>query len=266
MERYARILDAVRTANPLVHQITNYVTVNDCANMTICFGAAPVMSHAVFDVEDMEKIASALVLNIGTLDETQIKGMMLAGKAAAKRGIPIVLDPVGCGATPYRTQTAGRFIDELPLAVVKGNAGEIATLAGADAEVRGVDSAGISGDMKAIAAGLARDRDITIVVSGAEDIITDGRRLIGVSNGIPLMGKISGTGCMATAACAAACAVADTPVHGCAAAMAALGIAGEMAGKKASAPGSFKPAFFDAVYNMNRDTFLQYAKIKEYAI
>ena len=110
MKKYSQILELVRESNPLVHQITNYVTVNDCANMTICFGAAPVMSHAPKDVIDLDNIASALVLNIGTLDENQIEGMLAAGETAAKRNIPIILDPVGAGATPYRTQTAERFI------------------------------------------------------------------------------------------------------------------------------------------------------------
>ncbi|MDO5846066.1 MAG: hydroxyethylthiazole kinase [Methanocorpusculum sp.] len=263
MEKYAHILETVRKKNPLVHQITNYVTVNDCANMTICFGAAPVMSHAPEDVVDMEKIAGALVLNIGTLDEKQIEGMLAAGRAAEARGIPIVLDPVGAGATPYRTKTAERFMDELPVTVVKGNAGEIGTLAGASATVRGVDSAGIGGDIAEIAQEFARERGLTVVVSGAEDIITDGIRRAGVRNGIPLMGKISGTGCMASAVCAAAVAVSN-PVDGCITAMTTLGIAGELAGKTCGGPGTFKPAFFDAVYSLDRETFLKYAKISEY--
>ncbi|MDR3238203.1 MAG: hydroxyethylthiazole kinase, partial [Spirochaetia bacterium] len=140
MEKYAAIVDTVRAKTPLVHQITNYVTVNDCANILICVGASPVMSHAMRDVVDMVNIADALVLNIGTLDEEQIKAMFAAGKAAAKRGIPIVLDPVGTGATPYRTQTAALIMKELPVSIIKGNAGEIGTLAGEDALVRGVDS------------------------------------------------------------------------------------------------------------------------------
>ena len=263
MNKYSRILEAVRETNPLVHQITNYVTVNDCANMTICFGAAPVMSHAVQDVCDLDAVASALVLNIGTLDENQIEGMLCAGKTAAKRGIPIILDPVGAGATPYRTQTAERLIDELPITVVKGNAGEIGVLAGVAAEVRGVDSAGIAGDAKEAARSLAREAGVTVVMSGAEDIITDGVRTLGVGNGVSLMGSISGTGCMANPCVAAACCVAET-VDACAAAMAALGIAGEKAAAVSSGPGSFKPAFFDAVYNLTIEEFEASAKITEY--
>ncbi|MBE6506757.1 MAG: hydroxyethylthiazole kinase [Methanocorpusculum parvum] len=263
MKKYSQILELVRDANPLVHQITNYVTVNDCANMTICFGAAPVMSHAPQDVIDLDTAASALVLNIGTLDENQIEGMLAAGETASKRGIPIVLDPVGAGATPYRTQTAERFIDELSVTVVKGNAGEIGVLAGVSAEVRGVDSAGISGDAKEAAQRLARECGVTVVMSGAEDIITDGVRTLGVRNGVPLMGSISGTGCMANACVAAACCVAET-VDACASAMAVLGIAGEKAACASSGPGTFKPAFFDAVYALTAEQFEAEAKIIEY--
>ena len=263
MQKYAQILDLVRERNPLVHQITNYVTVNDCANMTICFGASPVMSHAPEDVVDMVKIASALVLNIGTLDEKQIEGMRTAANEAKKCGIPIILDPVGAGATPYRTQTAERFMNEFPIAVVKGNAGEIGTLAGVSASVRGVDSGNISGEPKEIARRFAKEYGCTVVMSGAEDIVSDGKRVVGILNGVPVMGKISGTGCMASAVCGACSAVSD-PMDGCIAAMAALGIAGEEAAKTAKGPGSFKPAFFDAVASLTRKQFIKSARISEY--
>jgi hydroxyethylthiazole kinase len=263
MQKYAHILDLVRERNPLVHQITNYVTVNDCANMTICFGASPVMSHAPEDVVDMIKIASVLVLNIGTLDEKQIEGMLAAANGAKKCGIPIVLDPVGAGATPYRTQTAERFMNEFPIAVVKGNAGEIGTLAGVSATVRGVDSGKISGEPKEIARCFAKEYGCTVVMSGAEDIVSDGKRVVGIVNGVPMMGKISGTGCMASAICGA-CTAVSNPVDGCIAAMTSLGIAGEEAAKTAKGPGSFKPAFFDAVASLTNEQFIKSARISEY--
>lgn len=263
MQKYARILDLVRERNPLVHQITNYVTVNDCANMTICFGASPVMSHAPEDVVDMVKIASALVLNIGTLDEKQIEGMLSAANEAKICGIPIILDPVGAGATRYRTQTAERFMNEFPIAVVKGNAGEIGTLAGVLASVRGVDSENISGDPKEVTRRYAKEYGCTIVMSGAEDIVSDGKRVVGISNGVPIMGKISGTGCMASAICGA-CTAVSNPIDGCIAAMTALGIAGEEAAKFSKGPGSFKPAFFDAVASLTHEQFIKAARIFEY--
>ncbi len=264
MQRYAHILDLVREKNPLVHQITNYVTVNDCANITLCFGASPVMSHAQEDVADMIKIASVLVLNIGTLDENQIECMLFAGNEAKKQGIPVVLDPVGAGATSYRTQTAERFMDELPISVVKGNPGEIGTLAGVAATVRGVDSGKVSGDPKEITRILAEEYGCTIVMSGAEDIVSDGKHVAGISNGVPMMGRISGTGCMASAICGACVSVSD-PIDGCITAMTALGIAGEVAAQTAKGPGSFKPAFFDAVTSLTNEQIIKSARITEYA-
>ncbi|MDU9376345.1 Hydroxyethylthiazole kinase [Methanocorpusculaceae archaeon Sp1] len=264
MQKYAKILESVRTTSPLVHQITNYVTVNDCANITLCIGASPVMSHAPEDVIDMTRIASALVLNIGTLDPKQIEGMLVAGRVAADRNIPIILDPVGAGATPYRTKTAEMLIDELPITVIKGNAGEIGTLAGTAAIVRGVDSGSVSGDKKMITQELAKQLGCIVVMSGAEDIICSGNRTLGVANGVPLMGRLSGTGCMAAAVTGAFAAAASDTLHGCAAAMAALGIAGEKAAKIARGPGSFKPAFLDAVASLTPEDLEASAKIIEY--
>ena len=264
MQKYAKILESVRTASPLVHQITNYVTVNDCANITLCIGASPVMSHAPEDVIDMTKIASALVLNIGTLDPKQIEGMLVAGHVAADRNIPIVLDPVGAGATPYRTKTAQQLIDELPITVIKGNAGEIGTLAGTAATVRGVDSGGVFGDRKTIVRDLAAQLDVVVIMSGEEDLISDGTRVAGVHNGVPMMGRLSGTGCMASAVCGAFAAVAPDTMDGCVAAMTSLGIAGEAAAKTAAGPGSFKPAFLDAVAALTPEQVAAFANVTEY--
>ncbi len=264
MQKYANILESVRTTSPLVHQITNYVTVNDCANITLCIGASPVMSHAPEDVIDMTKIASALVLNIGTLDPKQVQGMLVAGRVAAERGIPIILDPVGAGATPYRTKTAQMLIEELPIAVIKGNAGEIGTLAGEAAVVRGVDSGGVSGDTKMITQELAKQLGCVVIMSGAEDIISNGSRVAGVANGDALMGRLSGTGCMASAVTGAFAAVASDKMDGCIAAMVSLGIAGEKSAKIAAGPGSFKPAFLDAVAALTPDDITTSAKVTEY--
>ena len=249
MQKYAEILESVRTASPLVHQITNYVTVNDCANITLCIGASPVMSHAPEDVIDMTKIANALVLNIGTLDPEQIEGMLVAGRAAAERNIPIILDPVGAGATPYRTKTAQQLIEELPIAVIKGNAGEIGTLAGVVATVRGVDSGDVAGDKKTIVKNLAAELGCVVIMSGEEDLISNGTR---------------GTGCMASAATGAFAAVAPNTMDGCIAAMVSLGIAGETAANTAVGPGSFKPAFLDAVAALTPEQVAGHAKVTEY--
>src|SRR6201984_1950414 len=139
-------LGAIRERKPLVHQITNYVVMNETANATRALGALPVMAHAREEVEEMVAIAGALVLNIGTLSPHWVDAMLAAGRAANARGVPVVLDPVGAGATTYRTETAKRILDEVDVTVLRGNAGEVATLVGVDAEVRGVESIGAGGD------------------------------------------------------------------------------------------------------------------------
>jgi hydroxyethylthiazole kinase len=235
----------LRRRRPLVHHITNYVTVNDCANITMCFGAAPVMADAIEEVEEMVAMASALVLNIGTLNRAQIESMLLAGREANRKDVPIVLDPVGVGATAYRTKSAQALLDGLDVAVLKGNAGEIGVLAGTGGQVRGVDSVGISGDRQLVAELLAERRGCCVVMSGATDIVTDGKRTLLIDNGHEMMGRVSGTGCMATSVVGSCVAVTKDHVVGAAAAMAAFGIVGERAAQDCGGPGSFRCALFD---------------------
>lgn len=262
MTQYSSVISSVREKNPLVHHITNYVTVNDCANITLCIGGSPVMAHAIEEVEEMVAIAGALVLNIGTLDVTQIGQMVKAGKAAGKKGIPIILDPVGAGATSLRTEAARMLIDEVSPTIIKGNAGEIATLAGTQAEVRGVDSAGISGDPVQITSDLAGGLGCTVVMSGIQDLVSDGGRVLAVDNGHHMMGRMSGTGCMAASIIGACSAVHGDGVVASAAGLAAFGIAGERAGKESPGPGTFKVQLFDAVSAVKAEDILQYGQIR----
>ncbi len=247
---YADLFARVREKRPLVHHITNYVTVNDCANITLCAGGAPVMADAKEEAAEMTAIGGALVLNIGTLNASQIASMILAGRMANERGIPIVLDPVGAGATRFRTDMVKRLLDELTITVLKGNAGEIGVVAGVEAVVRGVDSYGLAGDPLMIATGLAKTLHCTVAVSGATDVITDGKHSLLVDNGHPLMGSISGTGCMAASVTGAFCAESENPVTATAAALAAFGLAGERAAAVARGPLSFKVALFDELANL----------------
>ena len=191
---FSDIFSRAREHHPLVHHITNYVTVNDCANITICAGGAPVMADAWEEAGEMAGFAGALVLNIGTLNPGIIESMILAGNMANERKIPIILDPVGAGATRLRTESTKRLLDELNIAIVKGNAGEIGVLAGVDAKVRGVDSAGLKGDPVDVTRTFARDTGITIVMSGATDIVTDGKRVLLVENGHSKMGTLPEAG------------------------------------------------------------------------
>jgi len=244
-KRFSDIFADVREKHPLVHHITNYVTVNDCANITISAGGSPVMADAPEEVSEMVAVSGALVLNIGTLNNGQVESMILAGGMANDRQIPVILDPVGAGATRFRTNTALRLLDELKVTILKGNAGEIGVLAGAEAKVKGVESCGMAGDPVSIARKFADLSGITVVISGATDIVTDGKRVLLVENGHPLMGCISGTGCMAASVAGACAAVSDDPVIASATALAAFGVAGEKAAAYAHGPFSFKTALFD---------------------
>ncbi|HUW85563.1 MAG TPA: hydroxyethylthiazole kinase [Methanoregula sp.] len=261
-KKFSDLFARLREKRPLVHHITNYVTVNDCANITISTGAAPVMADAPEEVCEMVMYAGALVLNIGTLNKGQIESMILAGGMANDRKIPVVLDPVGAGATRFRTDSAQCLLDELEITILKGNAGEVGILAGAESKVRGVDSHGITGDVVKIARNFAKEAGITVVVSGITDIVTDGKRILLVDNGHPMMGSISGTGCMAASVTGAFAAVSDDPVIASAAALAAFGIAGEKAASGARGPYSFKVALFDEMAALEPEDIASGAKIR----
>ena len=260
-KKYADIFAAAREKRPLVFHITNYVTVNDCANITLCAGGAPVMADAWEEVEEMAGIASALVLNIGTLNPGLVESMIAAGRMANERKIPVILDPVGAGATRLRTASALRLLGELEICVLKGNAGEIGVLAGAGGKVRGVDSHSLGGDPAEVAKTFARKTGTVVAISGATDIITDGKKVVLVGNGHPMMGSISGTGCMAASVIGTFAAVSRNPLTAAAAAFSAFGIAGERAAAAAKGPMSFRTALFDGLAAMDPDTLRTCAKI-----
>ena len=248
-------LRMLRERKPLVHQITNYVVMNETANATLAIGALPVMAHAREEVEEMVQLASALVLNIGTLSPHWIEAMLLAGKAASARGIPVVLDPVGAGATRFRTETAKRILDEVDVTVLRGNAGEVATLVGVAAEVRGVESIGTAGEAGELARAAAGNLGLVASVTGAIDHVSDGARVLAVANGHPLLGAITGTGCMSSAltGCFLAAKPAQ-PLEAAAEALGAFGVAGEDAAGGARGPGSFHVALYDALWNLDPAT------------
>jgi hydroxyethylthiazole kinase len=254
-------LAAIRERKPLVHQITNYVVMNETANATLALGALPVMAHALQEVEEMAAAASALVLNIGTLSDEWVEAMLAAGRAANDAGVPVVLDPVGAGATAYRTQVSRRLLADLEVAVVRGNSAEIATLAGREAEIRGVEAVGSTGGPE-----LAREAASTLgciaAVTGPVDHASDGLRLRSVANGHPLLGTVTGTGCMSTAITGCFLAVrAAEPLDAAVEALVAFGVAGEDAAEQADGPGSFHVALYDALYNLDPATLDSRAKL-----
>jgi hydroxyethylthiazole kinase len=237
-------LRLVRERRPLVHQITNYVVMNETANATLALGALPVMAHAREEVEEMARLAGALVLNIGTLSPAWVEAMLLAGRAANGVGVPVVLDPVGVGATTYRTETAKRILDEVDVSVLRGNAGEVATLVGVDAEVRGVESIDTGADPAEIAREAGRRLGLVASVTGAVDHVSDGERVTRIANGHPLLAQVTGTGCMSSALTGCFLAVAE-PFDAAAGALVAFGVAGEDAAREANGPGSFHVALYD---------------------
>ena len=257
MQHNIKIFEDIRTNHPLIHHITNSVTINDCANITLCMGASPVMAHAHEEVADMTACANALVLNIGTLDAYQVESMHIAAKSAEKHGIPIILDPVGAGATSYRTKVAQDLIDTYQIAVIKGNVGEIGTLAGVEAKMRGVDATSFSGNPDQIAMQLAQAKDTVVAITGAVDIVADANRVFFVKNGAKAMGTISGTGCMASSLIGSCAAVSPDFLVGATTALCAFGIAGEHAAMHAVGPISFKTHLFDALANLTYDTLLK---------
>jgi hydroxyethylthiazole kinase len=257
-------LRALRERKPLVHQITNYVVMNETANATLALGALPVMAHAKEEVEEMASVAGALVLNIGTLSQHWIEAMLLAGRAANARSIPVVLDPVGAGATRYRTETARRLLEELDVAVVRGNVGEISTLAGRAAEIRGVEAMGVSDSGAELATAAAVRLGCVAAVTGPVDHVSDGERAIAVRNGHELLGTVSGTGCMATAITGCFLAVAPArPLEAAAEALVAFGVAGEDAAREAKGPGTFHAGLYDALYNLDPETIDSRAEVGE---
>jgi len=259
----ARLFEKVRANRPLVHHITNYVTVNDCANITLSVGASPVMAHSRHEVAEMVAQAGALVLNIGTLDTRQVERMLLAGKKANELGVPIVLDPVGAGATKYRTRTSLRLLKEVDISVLKGNGGEIASLSGAGGQVRGVDSAGIEGKPEYIVREYAGKLGIVVAMTGPVDFVSDGKRTLRIDNGHPLMGRFSGSGCMAASVVGAFAAVAKDHLNTTAAALAAFGVAGEKAAVRYTTPCGVRQAIFDELYNLAPAELAERAKVRK---
>ena len=262
-EKIWGILERVRAERPLVHHITNMVVMNDTANLTLHLGASPVMAHASEEVAEMAGLARALVLNIGTLTPSLVEAMLVAGRAANELGIPIVLDPVGAGATRLRTESARRLMTELRPAVLRGNAAEVAVLAGCGGRVKGVDAAGGEADPVFVARRLAKERGMVVAITGPRDVVSDGERILMVENGHPLMGGITGTGCMATTAVAVFAAVERDHLMAAAAALAFFGIAGERAAERAAGPGSFKVALFDEVANLTPEVLASRVRVAE---
>ncbi|MFQ5857691.1 MAG: hydroxyethylthiazole kinase [Anaerolineae bacterium] len=261
--RIAEILSRIREERPLLHHITNLVVVNDVANVTLHVGALPVMAHAAEEVAEMVNMAGALMLNLGTLTPARVESMLIAGHRANELGVPIVLDPVGAGATELRTGTALRLLDELEIAVVRGNAGEMGALSGAGGVVKGVESVGGVSDPAAVAQIMAREWGPVIAITGQRDVVSDGERVLGVDNGHAWLTAITGTGCMAATMVAAFVAVEREYLVAVAGGLACFGLAAELAAQEANGPASFRVALFDHLYHLTPEKLALGARVVE---
>ena len=255
-------LQKIREQSPLIHNITNYVVMNNTANALLALGASPVMAHAVEEMEDMVGIASALVINIGTLSKEWVDAMFLAGEAAQKKGIPCVFDPVGAGASKYRTKTCKEMIERCKPTIIRGNASEIMVLANLSEKTKGVDSTHSSDISIDAAKQLAKEYACVVSVSGATDYITDGITIHEITNGSPLMPKITGMGCSATAITAAFAACNNDMLEAATCAMAIIGISGEIAAEKSNGPGSLQMNFLDTLFHLSEQQIKNQLKIK----
>ncbi|CAM2900535.1 hydroxyethylthiazole kinase [Hathewaya histolytica] len=254
----------LKEKNPLVHHITNYVTVNDCANITLAIGASPVMADDINEVQDMVSIASSLVINIGTLNSRTVDAMLKAGERANELNIPIVLDPVGVGATKYRTEVARKLLDKLHFTVVRGNMSEIKMLSGLKSEIKGVDSSESLDGAEEIAKNLALKLNSVVAITGEIDYISDGKKLVLIKNGHATLSKVTGTGCMSSSLIGSFTAINKDGFIGAISGIMAMGIAGEKALESLKANegiGTFRVRIFDNIYNLKEEDFRERGKV-----
>ncbi len=264
LDKIAEDLEKIRDAKPLVHHLTNYVVMNETANTTLAIGALPVMAHAQEEVEEMVSLADALVLNIGTLEPYWIESMILAAKKANELGVPVILDPVGAGATRLRTETAKRILNEVKISVVRGNAGEISILGGFGGKVKGVESEEAGGEVKEVAHNFSSEYGLVTAITGKVDIVTDGNRLYQVENGHEMLSRITGTGCMATTVIASFLGVEKDYLIAAIGGLVTFGIAGEKAAKgNEGKPGSFQVALFDSLANLSSNNIIEMGRVTE---
>lgn len=254
-------LVAVRKNRPLVHSITNLVSINTVANALLAAGGAPVMAFAPEEVGEVAEHADALVLNTGTLTENRLKAMQIAGRRAASRGIPLAVDPVGAGISSFRTRALQEILTQLPVQVLRGNPSEILALRRKKTDMAGVDAVHSMEQARRAAVEVAAEFGITVAVTGPVDLVTDGRRALLVANGHPLLTRITGAGCTATAMIAMFLAVASEPLRSAASALAYFGLAAEMAAASTEAPGSFWIRLLDVLYAMTPAEFAEGCRI-----
>lgn len=271
-QKVVELLNRLKNKKPLIHNITNYVTVNDCANILLAIGASPIMADDLKESADITSIASALVINIGTLNERTIESMIASGKKANELNIPVVLDPVGAGASSFRNETTKRILEEIKISVLRGNMSEIKFIAGLESETKGVDAS--ESDLKSdsdegirVANSLAKRFNCTVAITGVCDIVSDGEKSVTIENGTKMLSNVTGTGCMTTALVGGylgACETKEDLFIAAISGIVSMGICGEIAEERAGSIGlgSFHMAIIDAVSNLDEEDLLKRSKIK----
>lgn len=263
LHEVSNLLALVKEQKPLIHHITNYVTANDCANIVLALGGSPVMADEINEVEDMVSLASALVINIGTLNTNTVGAMLKAGKKANQLEIPVVLDPVGVGATPFRIKAAKEILENVKISVLRANMSEAMILAGINTEVKGVDTTDSTEGNEQIALNLSKKLHCLTAITGKKDIITDGSKVFIIENGHDMLSDVTGTGCMCTSLVATYTSISQS-LESTIAGVITMGIAGEMAFnslEKNEGIGTFKRKLFDSIYNMTPKEIEQNARL-----
>ncbi|MDX1808559.1 MAG: hydroxyethylthiazole kinase [Sulfurospirillaceae bacterium] len=260
-------LENVKKEKPLVHHITNYVTVNDCANVVLAIGASPVMADEAKEVAQMVSFCGALVLNIGTGNERTLESMVIAGKAANAKNIPVILDPVGIGATPFRFQSVEKLMQNVKFSVIRGNMAEIKTVAGLEAKSAGVDSLEDEDESPKVAQKLAKTLGCVVAITGKVDSVSDGKNTYLLSNGHSNLAKVTGTGCMTSSLIGSFLGAKNSALVSAISGIWSMSIAGEIAVSKLddiNKMGSFKVSLMDEIGMMSVETFRQIGKIESY--
>lgn len=259
-------LSQVRSQKPLIHNITNLVVTNFTANGLLALGASPIMAYAREEVADVAAISSAVVLNMGTLDDRVVESMLLAGKAANAAGVPVIFDPVGAGATPYRTETARMLVSEVKLAAIRGNVAEVANVVGESWAIKGVDAGEGDGDAVGLARRAASRLECIVAITGREDVVSDGNRTYTVASGHPILTQITGAGCLLSSVVGAFLAVVSgtRAIEAVTEALACYGAAAEEAVAAGGAlPGSFQAHFLDQLAALEPARLKELARIRK---
>lgn len=271
-DKIVSMINEVRKNVPLVHSITNYVTVNDCANALLAIGASPIMADDIMEAADITSISNALVINIGTLNVRTVESMIASGKKANELGIPVVFDPVGAGASGFRNETTRRILTGVKVDIIRGNLSEMSFIAGLQVSTKGVDSSeeDASNDAEEVAKNVAKMYNCVTAITGAVDVISDGTRLVRLSNGVKLLSKVTGTGCMTSALVGAFAGAAAQSgrydyFHAACAGIASMSISGELAYEQSAenGTGSFHISIIDNLSKMSEKVLTDKINIEE---